>query len=44
MDDGYCGRAIIESFYRRAERAENAMMMHLAGDSWMKWMMMDVEK
>ena len=25
------------------DRAENAMMMHLAGDSWMKWMMMDVE-
>ena len=26
------------------ERAQNAMVMHLAGDSWMKWMMMDVEK
>ena len=25
------------------ERAENAMMTHLAGDSWMTWMMMDVE-
>ena len=25
------------------QRAENAMMMHLAGDSWMKWIMMDVE-
>ena len=26
------------------DRAENAMMMHLVGDSWMAWMMMDVEK
>ena len=26
------------------ERAENAMMMHPVGDSWMTWMMTDVEK